>query len=811
MSSFLQNGRPWVPELWDADQIPQTTATMAIFRRGSPCLELVSVHKTFSATGTFNRGYIDMPGFSFCRNNFSIPAFEIISFISHRYLTSIGEVNMQRHIMRAPVPCRHHPHGCSHGRPGGSYRRYGNEDFRPAGPTQPLGSWLDGLPYPQPDQDSIEVLKNADALPARSNLRLSTEEAFGRAHQAIEHYRRTKVACLAPSQRHLYLTRRLPFMVFDQLDRELFRSVLKGNVHLKWTANMPGGIYAATCHADPPKRPRITIFLSEVLAEAPRVHILCTLVHQMMHAYFLQCCGYQAREGGSGGHDLCHGSEFRALLVTISHRCSLDGHQATAYLTNPLPIPPTSRPRARKRGSQHQSWSNCYASVPPMHTAEKVDDQNWRNMAIAKMRSLDDEPQSLPTPQSDISRVLEIMLPVRNEAPPAVPDFAIAKPRSPRRSEPNFYFIDPDKLTFLPPQPRSQFPFPEESYVELHFGSQVFPLARDRIASHLPWLAQSSCFVNNRFLVLPAWSDSTDLVILYIFLLRTPSSSSPTPRSDSAQFPVIGAHTPQFSAVVKAHVSVFHLALALEFKPLAVYAFNVLHSLRYTHENPIAVLERIYHPPESIPQIPGLREWTKSWLALRIPHDDGWEDYAARYPTNFDVIKEHPDWKAAYVALREKGTVLVTDLDAVEAEIAKSQAPPLYDEHPHSPPSTHHPWMFTVLPSTRQPTSGQDPTSAFFPPGSHHHWHDMLAGISQQADEKKREDGDRTNRSDERAERNWSEERNRSEKEQRRKRREEDARQKRKDEEERKIRKDTDEQIYRVVQMLRDANFVLGT
>lgn len=61
---FSSEWAAWVPELWDADQIPQTTATVAIFRRGSPCLELMSVHKTFSATGTSNRGYIGMPGFS---------------------------------------------------------------------------------------------------------------------------------------------------------------------------------------------------------------------------------------------------------------------------------------------------------------------------------------------------------------------------------------------------------------------------------------------------------------------------------------------------------------------------------------------------------------------------------------------------------------------------------------------------------------------------------------------------------------------------------------------------------------------------
>lgn len=629
---------------------------------------------------------------------------------------------MQRDIMRYP------PHGYLLDRPGGLQRRYGIGDHRLAGPTQHLGSWLDGQSHPEPDLDSIRLLRDADAQPACSNLHLSTEEAFGRAFQAIENYQRSRFVCLTPGKRHIYPTQQLPFMVFDQLDREIFRSVLKGNVHLTWSAHLPDGIYATTRKPDPGEIPRITIFLSKFLAEAGRVDIFCTLVHQMIHAYFLQCCGYQAQDGRGRGHDLCHGPEFRVLLITIGNRLFIEGHRFTERLANPLPTPTDFRPMLRRRGSRRASWSNCYATESLVFRGVgRTDDGNWRNLAIAKVRSLDDKPQPLPIQQSDVLRALEGLFPIRDGTPPAIFDLPMpVKPRSPKPLEPNFFFIDLETSSILPIGPRSQYPLSPESYIELHFESYVFPLARDLIATHLPGLAQSPYFTDKRILALPTWSGLHDLVLLYAFLC-TPYNSSPATRSDPTQFPIIGTYNPKSSAMVKSHVSVYHLALALEFIPLVIHAVDVLQSLRCTHENPIAVLESIYHPPQFLPQISMLRDWTKSWLALRIPHDEGWEDYAAEYPTNLSVVKDHPDWKTAYVKLREKGTVLVTDLDAVEAKIAKSQAAtyeepngqPIPRQHPSSAP---FPFYLPALPWA-------SPTPA-------HHLDDMAAGKDTQAEKK---------------------------------------------------------------------------
>lgn len=755
---------------------------MVVFRRGSSRLELVISPRDFQRDRHLQLRIYSYPKFQLCSNNFSIQAFSI-GIVIRPHFKSIEYLHMQHHIMRSLASCQYNPHGCPSGRPGRSYRRYGSDYRRRiAGPTQPLGSWLDGLPGPEPDLASIRVLKNAAAQPACSNLHLSTEEAFGQAYQAVEHYQRSKFACLAPGKRSMYSTRDLPFMVFDQLDQEMFRSVLKGNVYMKWSVKMPDGIYATTLTADPRKRPRITIILSRLLSDASRADVLCTLIHQMMHAYFLQCCGYKGQDGGRDGHDLCHGPEFQALLSTISHRCSLGGpRQFTENLANPIPIRPGARRISARRGSPRSNWSNCYAAVSTRHGSTKIDDQNWRDMAIAKVRSLNDKPQTLPEQLSDLSRLLEFLVPVKDGVPPTVLDIPLpSKPRSPRPSEQNIYYIDLATSTISNPLPRTHYHLPPESYIELCFGSQTFPLPRDRIAPHLPGLAKSPYFTNKHILCLPSWSNQTDLVILYGFLLGSPSSSSPATNSDPAQlpvFPIINTYDPESTAMVKAFVSVFHIAVALEFRPLACYAIDTLHSLPYMRENPIAVLESIYHPPESLPQVPELQNWAKKWLAHRIPHADGWEDYAAMYPTNLSVVKEHPNWKQAYVTLRQRGTALVTDIDEVEAEIAKPQAPT----------SMRDEWLLKE--TKHPPVSGQVPSSTPFPclfQAPAHPRHDIPASKDAQEEE------------------NWRQ--MRIEYEMRKRGEEEEARRKRKDEEGREI--DNENEWEKLMRLKRAGNFV---
>ena len=271
-------------------------------------------------------------------------------------------------------------------------------ECRPPPSPFELGSWLDGSRASAPTKEVVQNLIDKNASPAQPSLGLTDQEAYGLAHEALENYRRRRVACLAPEKRDLYSRKELPKMVFDQLDKELFRSVLKGNVLLRkvcWRA-LPYNIHAMTTRADPQRNSRITITLSEnLLSQGSRMQILVTLVHQMIHAYYLQCCGYRHKNQDASGHDLGHGLEFNALLSLISERCSLTGYRRSVHLWK-FPSPGDAIPTHRQvmLGAHEPKLSagdsNCYRHCRSLTPIDEIDCNNWRNKALGIFRSLEE-------------------------------------------------------------------------------------------------------------------------------------------------------------------------------------------------------------------------------------------------------------------------------------------------------------------------------------------------------------------------------------------------------------------------------------
>ena len=146
---------------------------------------------------------------------------------------------------------------------------------------QPEGSWIMGKDQPEPSRDELENLRERNATPAKSHLQLETNEAFGLAYQALDDVNITRVPCLDRDKRLVYKARYLPLMVFNELDKLLFRSVLKGNVFLT-LATLPPGIYARTSRPGLHDRPRISIELSPAILRERRNYVLGTLLHQMI-------------------------------------------------------------------------------------------------------------------------------------------------------------------------------------------------------------------------------------------------------------------------------------------------------------------------------------------------------------------------------------------------------------------------------------------------------------------------------------------------------------------------------------------------
>lgn len=176
-------------------------------------------------------------------------------------------------------------------------------------------SWLDGRSKPGPKKENIKVLKDK-SLNSQPHLGLTEVIATKLAIEALNKYERKHASLLVPQMREDYL-KELPYMVFDEIDKELFRGVLQKNVYLRW-GSLPPYVHGKTSSAGY-KNKRVTIELNKVLIQkrAPPGLVLASLIHHMAHAYFLVCCGPR-KEGSDTGKDaIGHGLGFSSLVHKI--------------------------------------------------------------------------------------------------------------------------------------------------------------------------------------------------------------------------------------------------------------------------------------------------------------------------------------------------------------------------------------------------------------------------------------------------------------------------------------------------------------
>ena len=143
------------------------------------------------------------------------------------------------------------------------------------------GSWVYDPGESGPSSEEINNLFDDGAQPAKPHEHLEPEEAFGLLALALEDTKVTDLPCMDPGRQHSYSRRNLPFMVFNDLDQMLFRSMLKGNVYLLWT-RLPPGMDGRTSRSGLKGRPRTMIELSASAGQSrSRAYILHVLLHQM--------------------------------------------------------------------------------------------------------------------------------------------------------------------------------------------------------------------------------------------------------------------------------------------------------------------------------------------------------------------------------------------------------------------------------------------------------------------------------------------------------------------------------------------------
>ncbi|KAI4180438.1 MAG: hypothetical protein LQ348_005197 [Seirophora lacunosa] len=471
------------------------------------------------------------------------------------------------------------------------------------------------------------VLQSITASPANPCLQISMGEAYILAEKALKDHNRASIDRFHTGTRMTAIAmENLPFQVFDELDAEFFRSVLKGNVSLGWK-ELAHGMLSRTCRASRKSNPRIRILLSPRLVRSGSpFDVFAALIHQMIHAYYLQCCGFRDRGHTGEGHDLGHDQAFQALLECIREHCTV----LKKDLSKALSTPGSSKKAVSQKPIPGTSC--CYGQKKRLN---QVDVQNWRDAAAAKTKS--------PKDDGDFPK--------------------------------DMYYVHKNG-TEDPPLELEKWLYPREAYIFLHFDNRHYPVARSLI-SDLTALTSSTYFEDKVFLQLPQGTSEGDFLAFYFFLVHAmyppyfkalnaeSTSFEPTRRGP----PKIQPYDASAPTYLNRLVSAFQLGTVLQYRPFRDFTLKGLYSLESTAEDPVTVLEQVYCRRNSLQHLATpasieapdaqLRVWTRRWLAVENDAP-GSGQHVARSGCNLGVVRSHP----RYEPLRASCVELAEDDDA---------------------------------------------------------------------------------------------------------------------------------------------------
>ncbi|KAL8990685.1 MAG: hypothetical protein Q9169_008064 [Polycauliona sp. 2 TL-2023] len=541
--------------------------------------------------------------------------------------------------------------------PGPRHRRRRHEYYpheRPVVPSRlarPNTSWLDGELKQGPAKKDIEDLESTTASPATRSLTLSPEEAFVLADQALQGHVRAHVYCLDPWKPMTTGDKKLmPFKIFNEIDREFFRSILKGNVSLVW-CDLKDGVLSLTRRAGTGGNPRTQIMLSPQLLQHGRSQIFTALIHHMIHAYYLHCCGDVDNQKSGEGYDLRHGLAFLALRTCIGEHC----RPLVQFVSQPFSahyLGRQHRVRHFGRNSENANGivSSCY--FPEGHY-DAIDTQEWRNTAVAKTASL----QEAQKPGS-MSQLANSQL---------FPKTVYILHANGQEDEPRSI----EKLEH-----------PREAYLFLRFEDRHYPVLRSAVAD-LAALSNSPHFKDKAFLQLPPKTRQEDFLAFALFLIHKscPASwkgSSGQMGTSCSGAPAIKAYDPNAPKPLLQLYGAFQLEDQLKYKPFRDHVLNALRNLQTTTEDPMAVLEKIYDSPSisnptstSVKSAdPRLREWVRTWLATDLISPDMGQ-YERTYKTNLGVLRDHQSWSLKFAELRGKSSAFGEDENAANDAVCR--------------------------------------------------------------------------------------------------------------------------------------------
>ncbi|KAK8220147.1 hypothetical protein M8818_000563 [Zalaria obscura] len=480
----------------------------------------------------------------------------------------------------------------------------------------------------------------------------------------------------------------LPYVVFNIFDRAFFAQKLKDMVYLGWFNGEPS-LPGRTC-APGVKQSRITIQLNRAAATAERwgpADTMANLIHQMIHAYFLVCCGPPAKDTKCDGR-LLDGRQFGILAGRIRE---LSGLSTPGYLPLHLhPLPETRRPRELTNTSRELFSPKTVEATPLRNDITHCSRDN-RDITVRSC---------LAFLEKEYGAALEEACDKRGDHVYKISDSGLTQVH---------------RLTEAPPSAQ---------YVELLWNDKRIMLPSAKL------LAYPSMAGKGRTIAVPGSTTETTLRCLHAFVetgkykpdlpipLLPPSTVPSASATNASTAPVLADPRPEAPDYILTDLTIHALASALSFTELAAHALLRLHTLPSTHSPPLPALTLIYDAPSPSES---LRRWTRAFLTTRGGGGGG-------APNLWKLARRYAE---GYTALYHRSPLFKEDVDiaaatltaqALSASYSRAAAPTYADYY--APAAYGQPAMAALPPPALAspfgdygyPSPPPSPRSSLLPP-----------------------------------------------------------------------------------------------
>ncbi|OCK82345.1 hypothetical protein K432DRAFT_277692, partial [Lepidopterella palustris CBS 459.81] len=426
----------------------------------------------------------------------------------------------------------------------------------------------------------------------------------------------------------------IAYETFDRLDEALFAGKLKDAVYLdvRELGSYVSGATYNPGHGPDSRVSRITIVLNLAMhLTATPEHIIASLIHHMIHAYFLVACGPQKADELDYGR-LNHGNHFGKIMYMIKNlsrsggKCfPLDfGHELRMVRGNPygLDYPHHASPSAFHNRSRKSQPPSDRSYCP--HNAKEVEQAEidvW-------YRGLCEPLLGLP----DCVRGLVI------------------------------YTLKDGEFMELQRAQAGR----SDTFVELIFSGKALHVPIDKIAAHT---SIREVFSKSRWLEIPEGVNLETFSALYDFLVNGSYGVDigEMQTIDGKGPPLIKDFDLDSSQPLLLDIRVFKLAHDLKFEELQNVALQRINDQHITREDPVAVLREIYcDTPDPHAD---LRLWAHGFMTRYTTPAHFWTLTKPYDSSNLKELQQSNIHRSRFEKLVEHGGALHLDIAKAHEEL----------------------------------------------------------------------------------------------------------------------------------------------